>query len=97
MIISFIFTIKTLDKVNLQVDDLFLSTIVSNTSNIKTEGISSIVNYIIELDFFNPVNLLEKNYKGLVNKPQNVVAVDNSNSNIVSEKEEVVNGEFSHH
>lgn len=90
-IISFIFTIKTLDKVNLQVDDLFLSTLVSNSSNIKKEGISSsIVNYVIELDFFNPVNLLENNYKGLVKKPQNIVAVDNTTSNTPEEKEEPV-------
>lgn len=73
---SFIYTIQFLDKINLKVDDLFLSTLVSKSSNIKGDGISSsIVNYVIDLDFLNPVNLLSNNYKGLVDKPK-IVKVD---------------------
>lgn len=70
-VISFIYTIQWLDKINLKVDDLFLSTLVAKSNNLKGEGISSsIVNYVIDLDFLNPVHLLENNYKGLVKKPQ---------------------------
>lgn len=65
--ISFVYTIKFLDQVNLQVDDLFLETLVSKSNNLKGEGISSnIVNYVIDLEFLNPVNLLKNNYRGLV-------------------------------
>jgi stage II sporulation protein P len=78
VIISFICTIKWLDKVNLKVDDLFLYTLLSNSSNIKGDGISSsIVNYVIDLDFFSPLDLLKNNYKGLTDKPNNVVNMDN--------------------
>ena len=71
-ITSFIYTIKFLDKVNLQVDDLFLLSLIENSNNIEGEGISSnIVNYVIDLDFLSPVNLLKNNYKGLVNKTNN--------------------------
>lgn len=67
--LSFICTIKFLDKVNLDVDDLFLTTLVSSSTNINKEGISSdIVNYVIDLDFFSPVNLLKNNYRGLINE-----------------------------
>lgn len=77
-IISFIGTIKWLDKVNLKVDDLFLYTLLSNSSNIKSDGISSsVVNYVIDLDFFSPLDLLKNNYKGLVDKPNNVVNMNN--------------------
>ena len=76
-ILSFIFTIKYLDKINLQVDDLFLSSLVGSSTNIKGEGISSsIVNYVIELDFLNPIHLLKSNYKGLIDSPSNVINVD---------------------
>ena len=71
-ILSFIYTIKTLDKINLQVDDLFLLSLVDSSNNLEKEGLSSnIVNYVIELDFLNPINLLQNNYKGLVNKVDN--------------------------
>lgn len=87
--ISFIGTIKGLDKVNLKVDDLFLNTLLSSSSNIQGEGISSsIVNYVIDLDFFTPVDLLKNNYKGLVDKPDTVVKVDTSNNS--NENEELV-------
>ena len=66
-ILSFIYTIKFLDQINLKVDDLFLSTLVSKSNNIKGKGFSSnVVSYVIDLDFFNPVNLLKNNYRGLV-------------------------------
>jgi len=80
--ISFIGTIKWLDKINLKVDDLFLNILLSNSSNIKSDGISSsIVNYVIDLDFFTPLDLLKNNYKGLVDKSNNVVHLNNSNTN----------------
>lgn len=72
-IISFIYTIQFLDKVNLKVDDLFLSTLVSKSHNIKGKGFSSnVVSYVIDLDFLNPVNLLKNNYRGLVKKSKKV-------------------------
>lgn len=72
-ITSFVFTIKFLDKFKLQVDDLFLLTLLEGSNNIEGEGLSSdVVNYVIELDFLSPVNLLKNNYKGLVNRPINV-------------------------
>lgn len=90
-IISFIFTIKCLDKVNLKVDDLFLSNLVASSSNIKGNGISSnIVNYVIDLDLFNPLNLLENNYKGLVEKESNLVQVDSIKEVENDIKDEVV-------
>lgn len=70
VIISFVCTIKFLDKINLKVDDLFLSTLISKSTNLKGNGISStVVNYVIDLDFLKPIHLLSNNYKGLVNKP----------------------------
>lgn len=79
-IISFIYTIKVLDKVNLDIDDLFLLSILDSSNNLKGEGISSeIVDYVIKLDFLNPVSLIKNNYKGLVTRP------------IVSNKEEINN------
>lgn len=77
LFLSFVFTIKYLDKVNLEVDDLFLSSLVGSSTNIKGEGISSnIVNYVIELDFLNPINLLKSNYKGLFDSLSNVVSTN---------------------
>ena len=79
-IISFIYTIKFLDKVNLDVDDLFLLSIIDSSNNLEGDGISSeIVDYVIKLDFLNPVSLIKNNYKGLVTKP------------VVSNKEEINN------
>lgn len=69
-ITSFVYTIKFLDKINLKVDDLFLSSLVSKSTNLKGDGISStVVNYVIDLDFLKPIHLLSNNYKGLVDKP----------------------------
>lgn len=83
LVISFVYTIKWLDKINLKVDDLFLSVLVSSSSNIEQEGISSsIVNYVIELDFLNPVNLLKNNYKGLVKKQNNISTIIPNKDNI---------------
>ena len=65
-ILSFIYTIKLLDKVNLDVDDLFLLSILDSSNNLSGDGISSeIVDYVIKLDFLNPVSLIKNNYKGL--------------------------------
>lgn len=72
-IISFVYTIKFLDKINLDVDDLFLLSLVEQSNNLSGDGFTSdVVNYVISLDFLNPVNLLKNNYKGLVTKPINV-------------------------
>lgn len=90
-VISFIYTIQCLDKINLKVDDLFLSTIVDKSNNLKGNGISSsIVNYVIDLDFLNPINLLENNYKGLVTKQDNEIHVDNISKETDAEKEQPV-------
>jgi len=95
-IVSFIYTIKWLDKVNLKVDDLFLSSLVSSSSNIEGEGISSsIVNYVIELDFLSPVNLLQNNYKGLVEKMDNVASGDDINNDNVTLEKPVIKEEQS--
>jgi len=68
-IISFIYTIQALNKINLQVDDLFLSNLINSSNHLKGDGLSSnVVKYVVSLDFLNPVNLLENNYKGLVKK-----------------------------
>jgi len=78
-IISFVFTIKFLNKVNLQVDDLFLTSLIGSSSNVKGKGISSsIVNYVIELDFLNPVNLIKNNYKGLVTNKSDISNISSS-------------------
>lgn len=72
-ILSFIYTIKVLDKVNLQVDDLFLLSLIEGSNTMERDGFSSnIVNYVIELDFLNPINLLKNNYKGLVKKTSSI-------------------------
>lgn len=72
-IISFVYTIKSLDKINLDVDDLFLLTIVEQSNNIsKDKFTSDVVNYVISLDFLNPVKFIKSNYKGLVGKPINI-------------------------
>jgi len=86
---SFIYTIKFLDKVNLQVDDLFLLSLIESSNNIEGEGLSSdIVNYVIKLDFLNPVNLLKNNYNGLVSRPvsTNKGEIDNviQNENLIA-------------
>lgn len=85
-ILSFTYTIRILNKINLQVDDLFLETLINSSNNIKGQGITSdVVNYVISLDFLNPVNLINSNYKGLVKnnvtKIDNVVIKETSNSN----------------
>jgi len=73
MFTSFVYTIKFLDKVNLDVDDLFLLSIIEKSNNLSGDGFSSdVVNYVIELDFLNPVNLLKNNFKGLIIKPMNI-------------------------
>lgn len=74
--LSFTYTIRILNKINLQVDDLFLETLINSSNNIKGQGITSdVVNYVISLDFLNPVNLINSNYKGLVKN--NVTKIDN--------------------
>ena len=85
-ILSFTYTIRILNKINLQVDDLFLETLINSSNNIKGQGITSdVVNHVISLDFLNPVNLINSNYKGLVKnnvtKIDNVVIKETSNSN----------------
>ncbi len=84
-ILSFTYTIRILNKINLQVDDLFLETLINSSNNIKGQGITSdVVNYVISLDFLNPVNLINSNYKGLVKnnatKIDNVVIKETSNT-----------------
>lgn len=75
-ILSFTYTIRILNKINLQVDDLFLETLINSSNNIKGQGITrDVVNYVISLDFLNPVNLINSNYKGLVKN--NVTKIDN--------------------
>jgi len=73
LILSFMYTIKFLDKVNIDVDDVFLLSMIDSSKNIKENTFSSeIVNYVISLDLINPINFLKNNYKGLVNKPVNI-------------------------
>ncbi len=65
--ISFFYTIKFLDKVNIDVDDLFLKSLINSSYNVEDNAISEkIVNYIVKTDLFSPLNLFKNNYKGLV-------------------------------
>ncbi len=80
-IMSFLYTVKFLDEVNLKVDDLFLKTLVSKSNNIKIDGFSSeVVNYISMLDLFDPLKLLKNNYKGLNSNQVNTDTVMNDNN-----------------
>lgn len=96
-ILSFTYTIKILNKVNLEVDDLFLETLVNRSNNLKGQGITSdVVKYVIGLDFFNPVRLINSNYKGLVkNKTTNldniVIKSDDNDTNIKNNDNNVNN------
>jgi len=68
---------------------LFLLSLIESSNNIEGEGLSSdIVNYVIKLDFLNPVNLLKNNYNGLVSRPvsTNKGEIDNviQNENLIA-------------
>ena len=87
--VSFSYTIKFLDKINLEVDDLFLKSLINNSNNIKSEGISSeIVSYISKLDLFDPINLLKSNYKKLVFHDN---YLSNNDNDDISSSEPVIN------
>lgn len=90
-ITSFVYTIKFLDKINLKVDDLFLSSLVYKSTNLKGDGISStVVNYVIDLDFLKPIHLLSNNYKGLVDKPNVLEKTNTIAKEEIPKKEPVV-------
>lgn len=91
VITSFVYTIKFLDKVNLKVDDLFLLTLVDGSNNVESNGISSsVVDYVIKLDIFNPVALLQSNYKGLVEKVDNNVNNQEEVIPVIKPEEEII-------
>ena len=73
--LSFIYTIKYLDKVNLGIDnDIFLKSLIDDSSNINTKHSkrNGIIKYIANLNLFNPSSIINSNYKYLVNSSENV-------------------------
>ncbi len=94
--ISFLYTVKFLDNVNLKVDDLFLKSLIPSSNKFQKPSISSeLVEYIAKLDLFDPVNILKNNYKGLVTdapKKENIIdnsipAIKDEPSNVLDNKE----------
>lgn len=69
--ISFIYTIKYLDTINLGVDnDIFLKTLIEDSTNINTKHNkknNSIIRYIANIDIFSPTNILNSSYATLIN------------------------------
>lgn len=98
VMLSFVITVKGLNKINLEVDDLFLISLIDSSNNLKGEGFSSdIIDYVIKLDFFDPTILLKTNYKGLVkverpvvNEIVPVIKEENSTNNDNSSKAPLV-------
>ncbi len=65
---TFIYTVKWLDTINMNVEDKVLKELLISSSNLNSENkvINKVVRYISNLDLVNPVNLMNVNYKGLI-------------------------------
>lgn len=62
--ITFIFTIRWLDTINLKIDDKVLEKLVASSSNLNSENkvINSIVTTITSSDYVNPVTIILNKY-----------------------------------
>lgn len=74
LLLSFSYTIKWLDKIDLDLDRETLELLLENTGNIKSENriITKVVNVIRDTDLIDPVSLVLNNYdtKPLINEEQ---------------------------
>jgi len=78
MIFSFMYTIKALDSINLDIDDLFLEVLLGESSNIESDSFTSnVVDYVLGLNLFNPVSMFTSSNRVLNVKP----IPNNSNNN----------------
>lgn len=77
-IFSFMYTIKALDSINLDIDDLFLEALLGESSNIESDSFTSnVVDYVLGLNLFNPVSMFTSSNRVLNVKPM----PNNSNNN----------------
>ena len=67
-LLSFTYTIKWLNDVNLSFDKSITEKIINSSNNINDNNtvFEEVIDYIIKLDVFNPIDLLNNNYIGLV-------------------------------
>ena len=65
LIISFIYTIKWLDKININLDSNTLDILIANSNNKNKENliINTIVQSITKNDYLNPVTIMLNKYK----------------------------------
>lgn len=75
--LTFFYTIKWLDKINLSISEEKLDALIYNSSNLSKENkvINNLVNSIIKLDLFNPMTSLKNKYNIKDNYKNEVVPV----------------------
>jgi len=72
ILISFIYTIKWLDDINLQLDEETIDILIKSSSNLNKENkiVNSIVTTITENNYMNPVNIMLKKYSSVKEEPK---------------------------
>ena len=83
--LSFIYTIKYLDNINLGIDnDIFLKSLIDNSTNINTKHSTKngFIRYIANLNLFNPVSIINSNYAYLINNKNVTVSEDESEAHV---------------
>lgn len=95
-LLSFIYTIKWLNNINLKFDKSVTEKLIENSNSIGERNtiFEEVVDYIIKLDVFNPIDMLNSNYVGLVEieKTDKLVPVfvsrSSNDKNIINAPEE---------
>ena len=67
-LVCFTYTIKWLDKMNVNVGEKNVSSLIRNSNSMSEKSlVDDFVEFVIGLDLLNPIEMLSNNYGGLVN------------------------------